>query len=371
MPTPCYALDLSVAKANAKRMLARASALGVKLRPHVKTHKTLEGGEIQTGGTLRRIAVSTLAEARFFADGGFDDILYAVPVAADKLAEAADLTERLEQFHVVVDHRTQIDALARSPPIGKPWSVVLMVDSGEHRDGVDPGDIESLDLARHIFDGSGNNSTTFKGIYTHAGHSYGAGDAASVVSIAEQERDTVVNFAATLRAAGVPCEMVGVGSTPTCSLTPTSLEGVTEMHPGNYFYFDMMQASFGSCLVDDIAVRVCTRILGHYPKRNLMVIDMGWTGISAQGKEHGYGAIDGHPELRIKNLHQELGEVESADGTPLDFDKYPIGTILRVLPWHACAATHQHTSVVVLQHGKIVGQWQHCRGWGRMPTVVS
>eukprot|EP00747_Dinoflagellata_sp_TGD_P053413 gnl/TRDRNA2_/TRDRNA2_148437_c1_seq1.p1 gnl/TRDRNA2_/TRDRNA2_148437_c1~~gnl/TRDRNA2_/TRDRNA2_148437_c1_seq1.p1 ORF type:complete len:415 (-),score=71.63 gnl/TRDRNA2_/TRDRNA2_148437_c1_seq1:161-1342(-) len=364
LPTPCYTLELAVARANAKRMLDRADKLGVQLRPHVKTHKTLEGAEIQTGGKKRGIVVSTLAEAKFFADGGFDDILYAVPITADKLKDAAALTRSLEEFHIIVDHPRQVDALQQYPPDGKPWSVVLMVDCGYHRDGVDPSDAESVELARRISSGCGNKSTTFKGIYTHGGHSYDANDATSVTKIAEQERDAVVEFAAKLRAAGIRCDMVGVGSTPTCSNPPSTLEGVTEMHPGNYYYYDVMQASIGSCSMDDIAVRVCTRVLGHYPKQNMMIIDMGWTGISAQGKEHGYGAIYGHPELRIKTLKQEAGEVESADGKPIDFARYPIGTILRVLPWHSCASTHQHTSTIVLDNDTIVGRWKQVRGWG-------
>ena len=91
---PALVLRLDVAAANVARMQARADSLGCALRPHVKTHKTLELGALQTGGTRRRITVSTLAEAQFFADGGFDDILYAVPITPDKLGEAADRIDR-------------------------------------------------------------------------------------------------------------------------------------------------------------------------------------------------------------------------------------------------------------------------------------
>ena len=65
-------------------MLANAEKMNCILRPHVKTHKTLEGAVLQTGGRKSRIVVSTLAEAEFFAKGGFDDILYAVPLTPDK-----------------------------------------------------------------------------------------------------------------------------------------------------------------------------------------------------------------------------------------------------------------------------------------------
>ena len=101
--TPCCLVNLEVARANAARMLQRAAALGCRLRPHVKTHKTIEGALLQTGGARRGITVSTLAEAAFFAEAGFEDILYAVPITPDKLPEAAALTAALRgTLHITV-----------------------------------------------------------------------------------------------------------------------------------------------------------------------------------------------------------------------------------------------------------------------------
>lgn len=360
--TPCYAVDVDVARRNAERMLARSKDLGVALRPHVKTHKTIEGALLATGGERSRITVSTLAEARFFADGGFDDILYAVPITPDKLDEAAGLTARLQDFHVMVDHPGQLDALlARAAPAAsKPWSVVIMVDCGYGRDGVDPDADASVALAKRVAEAP---TAKLAGIYTHGGHSYDASSVADVVAIGEAERDAVVGLAKKLKAAGVQCGEIGVGSTPTSSNPPSNLAGVTEMHPGNFLYYDMMQVQLGSCKQEDIAVRVCTRVIGQYERHNTLLIDCGWTGASAQGKEQGYGAILGHPELTIKVFKQEAGEVGSADGSPLDFSRYPIGTILQILPWHSCAATHQHTHVNAVEKGRLVGKWQQVRGW--------
>jgi len=285
-----------------------------------------------------------------------------VPITPDKLPQAAALTARIGSFHVLIDHEFQVEALLKrpAPADGKPWSIVMMVDCGYHRDGVDPADEASVALAKRIAEAP---TATFFGIYTHGGHGYDGSSVAAVVKIAEQERDAVVNFAAKLKGAGVTCAMVGVGSTPTCSNPPAHLDGVTEMHPGNFIYNDWMQVQLGSCRAEDVAVRVCTRIIGQYPKQNMILIDMGWTGISAQGADSGYGFIDGHPELKIKHLKQECGEVESADGSPLDFSEYPIGSILRVMPFHSCASTHQHLSVHTLEDGKVVGRWKHVRGW--------
>jgi D-serine deaminase-like pyridoxal phosphate-dependent protein len=213
---PAYVIDLDICTRNANRMLSRAEALNVTLRPHMKTHKTLEGGVLQTGGTKTKIVVSTLAEARFFADGGFEDILYAVPITPDKLPEARALTERLQTFHILVDNIAQVEAiLAYSVPAGgKPWSVFLMVDCGYHRDGVDPLDPASVALALQLHT---SPDAVVAGVYTHGGHSYGASTVSEVVAIGGAERDAVGDFAELLRKAAVPCPEVPT-CIPTCSL---------------------------------------------------------------------------------------------------------------------------------------------------------
>ena len=150
--TPLLVAYKDVCERNAERMLSRAEKLGCALRPHVKTHKTREGAALQTGGSRKRIVVSTLREAQFFADGGFDDILYAVPITADRLKDAAALTRKLDAFHIMIDNTVQLAHILRSPPPSedKRWSVVVMVDCGYHRDGVDPHDSASLELVQSI-----------------------------------------------------------------------------------------------------------------------------------------------------------------------------------------------------------------------------
>ena len=106
--------------------------------------------------------------------------------------------------------------------------------------------------------------------------------------------------------------------------------------------------------------------LGHYKRSNILLIDAGWTGLSAQGKECGYGAIPKHPELAIVTLKQECGEITPRDGSPLNFESYPIGTILEVAPHHSCAATHQHAECHVVRDefsGLILDSWPICKGW--------
>jgi D-serine deaminase-like pyridoxal phosphate-dependent protein len=85
LPTPALILDRAILNRNLKRMSDRLRAAGVMLRPHLKTAKSLEIGRRAVEGHDGRITVSTLAEARYFADGGFEDILYGVGVVPAKL----------------------------------------------------------------------------------------------------------------------------------------------------------------------------------------------------------------------------------------------------------------------------------------------
>lgn len=205
-------------------------------------------------------------------------------------------------------------------------------------------------------------------LYTHAGHSYDVsyGDISAIKKISEDERDAVVKFKNILKENNINVENVktGVGSTPTCSHPPSHLEGIDEMHPGNYFTYDFNQYLIGSCSKEDIACKVLTRVVGHYPKTNKIQIDCGWTGTSAQGKEFGYGCIEDSEELVIENLKQEAGTVTTKDGSEIDFGKYPVGKILKILPWHSCASIHQHRRVYVVdEEERVVDEWECADGW--------
>jgi D-serine deaminase-like pyridoxal phosphate-dependent protein len=243
-----------------------------------------------------------------------------------------------------------------------------MVDCGYHRDGVDPEDPESVVLAARI---DKCPHTQLGGIYTHGGHSYNCRDTAAVMKIGGEERDCVVEFAAKLREAGVKSALessfsVGVGSTPTCSQPPEHLNGVTEMHPGNFLCYDRMQQEIGSCTEDQIAGRVLTRVVGHYPKQNMILVDLGWTGCTQQGRDCSlgqYGGFPDSPDLQLNVLKQEAGEIESKDGSPIDFTKYPIGTILKLAPYHACAAGAMHSKAYATDGDTVVGIWESCSGW--------
>ena len=361
--TPAFLIDLNRLKQNAGLMLQKAENHHVHLRPHVKTHKTVRGARIQVDESLK-VTVSTIAEANFYSQSGFQNITYAFPITADKFEDAARLTRQTKEFNIVTDQESTIDALqnfAKQHDIV--FRVFLMIDTGNHREGVDPEKDESLHLAKKIAD---HTNTFFAGILTHAGQSYHCKTVGEIKEVAETERRLMVDFAQKLRSMGIECPEVSIGSTPTC-MHADNWEGITEIRPGNYIFFDKFQSDIGSCSLDMCSATILTRIIGHYPKDNRMLIDAGALALSKdQGATHiqsdiQYGYIIDHPELKIIALSQEHGFVESDKTIP--FHHFPVGSTLRIIPNHSCLAAALFPVYHIIDQNQIIDRWIPVRGW--------
>jgi D-serine deaminase-like pyridoxal phosphate-dependent protein len=368
--TPCAFVDLDVLESNADRAAQKAHRLGVRLRPHVKTHKCVEAARIQVRGHFGGITVSTLAEAHAFAAAGFRDITYAVPFPLGRIQEAADLAQSVDALNLLLDNEATLAGLeAYGRARGVRFPVFLKVDCGYHRAGVDPERPESLELGVLL---ARSPHLVFKGVLTHAGQAYACTGREEALEIACRERDAVVRFAEKLRAEGVPVGEVSVGSTPTFSAVD-DLEGATEARPGNYIFYDAFQAAIGSCSAGDLGFGVLATVIGHYPWRNGLLIDAGALALSKDpGPVHvrpdcGFGlcfSADGRralPELRITGLSQEHGHVTGT--VPLDYSRYPVGGKLRILPNHSCLAAALYDRYLVVKGQRVVDEWRPVRGW--------
>jgi len=369
LPTPCAVVDLDRLERNCERMSERMRSLGVRLRPHVKTHKCAEAARLQVRGHFGGVTVSTLAEARAFAAAGFADITYAVPIAPARIAEAAALARGIERLALLVDHEAvagELEACAAAQ--GVRLAVLLKVDCGYHRAGVDPTSETALALAARL---SRSPYLDFRGVLTHAGHAYRARDAAAATVIAAQERDVTVAFAERARAAGIEIAEVSVGSTPTMCAA-ADLTGVTEARAGNYAFFDAFQAAIGSCTLADVAFFVLATVIGSYPARGELLLDAGALALSKdEGPRHvdpecGYGllvhAVSRRPRrgLKLAALTQEHGQVRGAAETVA---AQPIGTKVLVVPNHSCLAAALHERYAVVRGDTVIGEWRPVRGW--------
>jgi D-serine deaminase-like pyridoxal phosphate-dependent protein len=353
---------------NAERMRELAERMRVGLRPHVKTHKCPEVAAVQTGGGPKAVTVSTLAEARAFCAAGFPDIIYAVPVEPGKFDEVFELTRACERFAVITDDLETAGALdeaarrAQATP-----DVFLKVDCGYHRCGVEPHSPEALTIPRLLSD---SKSLRFAGILTHAGHSYHARSREELLAVAHAERDVMLELAARLRASGVDVPVVSIGSTPTVTQVG-SLEGVDEVRPGNYIFFDAFQATLGSCAFDDCALTVLASVVHLDRARRRAVIDAGAIALSKDrgpvdfDAACGYGRVldlgGADTSLRVGGLSQEHGEIVAGDSA--HFDALKVGSRVRVLANHSCLTAAQHDFYHVVEGGRVVDRWEIRRGW--------
>jgi D-serine deaminase-like pyridoxal phosphate-dependent protein len=359
--TPAFLVDRTIVEQNCARMRAKAQRSGVAFRPHVKTHKAVEIGRMQHGGGFGPITVSTMAEAEFFADAGFRDITYAVPIAPGKLPRAAALAARIERLNILLDNHVALRAVEEfSAAHGVVFDVFLKVDCGYHRAGVDPDDPDSARLAVAI---SRSPAAYFQGLLTHAGHSYNALNREEIGRIAGEEVDSLTRFRAYIAGEGLADIVRSIGSTPTSSVVDVFRE-TDEVRPGNYVFFDAFQATLGSCTRADVAVSVLSTVVGSYPDRGESIIDAGALALSKDaGPDHldpafGYGIVCDttlHPlPAHLVALSQEHGKLSAS---------FPVGTRLRILPNHSCLTAAMYDRYHVIEGGAIVDEWRPVRGW--------
>jgi len=367
--TPALLLDRAVVARNAAAMTARMARLGVRLRPHLKTAKCAQVAALATAGNFGGIAVSTLAEAAYFVEHGFNDITYAVAIVPAKLDEVLALQDRGARIAIATDDPATAAALAeRAPAFATTLNVLIEIDCGQHRAGLAP-EAETLPAIARILDAAPN--LALEGVMTHAGHAYHCGDVTAIERVAEDERAAAVRAAERLRAAGHACPTVSAGSTPT-AVFARSAEGLTEMRPGVYTLFDLQQMALGCCRLEDIAVSVLATVVGRYPERGRLLIDAGSLALSADTGANeflagaGYGwVMDGTAARRLDgatvvDVNQEHGFVE---GAALPFDDLPVGARVRVLPNHACITAAMHDRYHVVEGGEAVDVWERAKGW--------
>lgn len=372
LETPCLVLDTVRMERNIARLRQKMSDLGVGLRPHLKTGKSVDVARLMMPSPQGPATVSTLQEAAQFAAAGVRDMIYAVGVAPAKLARVLALRAQGVDLAVVLDTQEQAEAVATaSRGAGTPIPALIEIDCDGHRSGVAPTDRTGLvAIANELQQGA-----ELRGVLTHAGGSYSARGPQALQQAAEEERDAVVTAATILREAGYSCPVVSVGSTPTAHAA-VDLNGVTEVRAGVFVFFDLVMAGIGTCRIKDIALSVLATVIGHQRDKGWSLIDAGWMamsqdrGTARQAIDQGYGVVcdlagNPYPDLIVAQANQEHGIIMVRPGSQRTLPEFTIGHRVRILPNHACATAAQHGAYNVIRGTsvKVEAQWERFGGW--------
>ena len=371
METPTLLLDEARMNRNIARMRSQLRRLGVSFRPHVKTNKCIDVARRLMESPEGPITVSTLLEADYFASHGVVDILYAVCIAPNKLDHVMALQDQGVRLSLILDSmEAALFLAARAKAAQRHFDVLIEIDSDGHRSGVKPDAPELVEIGQFLE----RAGLPVKGVLTHAGSSYDSPSADAIRAMAEQERAAVVHAAGRLRAAGIACPVVSVGSTPT-ALFAEQLAGVTEVRAGVFVFFDLVMAGLNVCRVDEIALSVLATVIGHQREKGWTILDAGWMamsrdrGTAKQTVDQGYGLVcdlEGRPldDFILVGANQEHGIMAPRSGKVDGARHLPLGTQVRILPNHACSTAAQYSDYKVLGTGQeITASWPRFNGW--------
>lgn len=352
LDTPSLLLNLNQVEKNIDDIFTFAKNAGVSVRPHMKTHKSIEIAKRQLNAGAVGITVAKVGEAEVFIRKGITDVLIAYPlIAKQKLERVKQLMDRAT-ITVAVDSKEQAMILNEFFSEENRLNVWIKVNSGLNRIGVEPNE-EVVTLAKYIKSLQHLNLT---GLFTHAGQSYAATSLEEIKQIGIDEANAIVTSADLCEQAGIYIKHRSVGSTPTFKYAGV-VDGITEIRPGNAVFYDMVQVGLGVAKIEQCALKVLTRVVST--KSNRIVIDAGSKTLALDQGAHGNESIKGHgyveqyPELTIERLSEEHGVIPLNKESDIKLNEQ-----LTIIPNHACTVANLFDYYVVHHNGKIIDKWK-------------
>ena len=328
LQSPAIIVDLDIVERNVNKIATLARNAKKKLRPHIKPHKSVYFAKKQLEGGACGITVAKLSEAEVMAEHGVDDILVAYSIVGEeKLGRLRKLRDRA-RVATTVDSIEVASGLSTVGTAANPLPVLIEIDCGTHRGGRQPGE-DALNFAKQI---KATPSLCLEGIFTYGGMVYGSSNLEELKTKAALEASILRETATLLAQNGIPVNEVSGGSTP-AAFVLDKLEGITEIRPGNYIFFDASGLSMGIAKVSDCALRVLATVVS-VPLPGYATIDAGsktLTSDLATGRE-GYGYIVGMPDVHLAKLNEEHGYMRY---DPV-LREFHVGDRVEVIPNHAC-----------------------------------
>ncbi len=332
--TPAVLIDLDVASRNIERFQHYADQHGLRVRPHIKTHKLPAIAEMQLAAGAVGITCQKVSEAEAMVAGSraITDVLITYNiVGAEKLAHLKALAGKV-RLSVVADSRDVVDGLSgafRSEP--QPLTVLVECDTGANRCGVlTPEAAEALAAYIHASPG-----LVFGGLMTYPP----TGGEAAVERFMEEAKSRI-------EARGIAVPVITSGGTPSM-MHAAEAPVTTEYRPGTYVYNDRSLVSRGVCGWEDCALNVLATVVS-VPAPNRATIDAGSKTLTSDllGLT-GYGHVLGRDDIAIDQLSEEHGRLVSQGPIGL-----AVGDKVRIVPNHACVVTNMVDAVVVTGDGR-------------------
>ncbi|HEX2078310.1 MAG TPA: alanine racemase [Longimicrobium sp.] len=349
LDTPVPLVDVDRMHANLRRAAEYCRVHGLAWRPHAKTHKSpaLAAEQVRAGAV--GVTVATPREAEVMAQAVGDLLLAYPPVGAAKLARLMALPERV-RLSVGLDSAEALRGLAAAAGgAGRPVRVLVEVDAGMGRVGVQSPD-DAVALARAAADEKG---VEYGGVMFYPGHVRQQVERQDDAIRALNER--IGRALEALEAAGLAPAVVSGGSTPTFWRSH-EIAGLTEVRPGTSIFNDRTTAEIGACAWDENAYSVLTTVVSTAVPGQA-VVDAGSKALSKEeirADTVGYGALLDRPEVVVKSVSEEHGLLDLS-GTAW---RPRIGERVRIVPNHVCVSVNLHERLYAVRGDEVVDVWE-------------
>ena len=338
-------------------MVEKANLYDLTLRPHFKTHQSAEVGAWFRAFGVTRATVSSIRMAHYFVASGWNDLTIAFPVNIREWEELVALSNHAD-INIILSSPAVIPALPIS--ITTRLGVFIKVDVGTHRTGFDPSYHEVLDHAvEHVQQHPG---LEFKGLLCHTGHTYACRSSECIEQAHQKARDLMISVADRYRS-HYPDLIVSMGDTPSCSVS-NLWDGINEIRPGNFVFYDLMQVQIGSCKMEDIAVCLACPVVAKHSDRQSIVVYGGGIHLSKDRLQWGDQTIYGLPVLlhlggwempdgvsTVTGLSQEHGVLHCS---PDLFKSLKVGDLVGILPVHSCMTCDLMKAYTTLDEQKTI-----------------
>ena len=360
--TPAPIVDLDRLERNLDRMASYASAHGIALRPHIKTHKAPTIGRQQIARGAVGLTCATPRELEVMSEVTNDLLLAYPPVGAGKIERVMSLPSAI-QITVAVDSAAVIEDLAAAAQrAGRPVRILIEIDMGLHRVGVTTP-TDAIALATLV---RARPPLEYAGVTFYPGHlRYGMKSGDPELEVLSGE---IQKYVDALTRAGLPPQVVSGGSTPTAWNTH-EVRGVTEFRPGTYVYNDRTTVGLGACTWEDCALTVLASVVSTAVPGQA-VIDAGAKALGREpmsgGSAEGYGQVLEHPEVTVARMWEEHGALDLSHSTW----RPQVGERVRIVPNHVCIVTHLFDTAVGVRGDRVETSWP-IAARGREPAFAG